>query len=67
MDGSGIVYELHAQGARRLGFVANVGDFTSGTVKVIQDKGDHTLQYAENVMFRFDPPVALLLEVGRVR
>lgn len=47
--------------------MANVGDFTSGTVKVIQDKGDHTLQYAENVMFRFDPPVALLLEVGRVR
>ncbi|MNJ65036.1 hypothetical protein D3C77_610280 [compost metagenome] len=67
MDDRGIAYELHAQGARRLGFVASVGDFTSGTVKVIQDKGDRTLQHADNVMLRFDQPVALLLEVGRAR
>ncbi|QQO01691.1 hypothetical protein [Pseudomonas sp. SW-3] len=67
VDDRGIAYELHAQGTRRLGFVASVGDFASGTVKLIQDKGDHTLQHAENVMLRFDQPVALLLEAGRVR
>lgn len=67
VDDRGIAYELNAQGSRRLGFVASVGDFTSGTVKVIQDKGGHTLQHAENVMLRFDQPVALLLEAGRVK
>lgn len=67
VDERGTAYELHAQGARRLGFVANVGDFATGTVKLIQDKGGHTLQHAENVMLRFDQPVSLLLKAGRVR
>ncbi len=67
VDDRGIAYELHASGSRRLGFVTNVGDLKSRSVRVAKDEVGHTLRWSENVMIRFDLPVASLLQTGRTR
>ncbi|SDP35726.1 hypothetical protein [Ectopseudomonas guguanensis] len=67
VDDRGIGYELHASASRRLGFVTNVGDLASRGVRVVKDREGHTLRQSDNVMIRFDLPVAALSEVGRTR
>ncbi len=67
VDDRGIAYELHASESRRLGFVTNVGDLESRGVRVVKDEEGHTLRQSDNVMIRFDLPVAALSQAGRTR
>ncbi|UUT14774.1 hypothetical protein NQ186_11550 [Pseudomonas zeae] len=67
VDDRGISYELHAPQHDRLGFVTNVGDLVGSGVKVIHDADGHTLRQSDNVMIRFDQPIASLGETGRAR
>lgn len=67
VDDRGISYELHAPQNDRLGFVTNVGDLAGSGVKVIYEADGHTLRQSDNVMIRFDQPIASLGERGHAR
>lgn len=68
VDDRGVAYELHADSLhlRRLGFVSNANNLAKISVALVRDGESMTLRQSEDVMVRFDRPIEILAETGRV-
>lgn len=69
VDDRGVAYELGAESVQRgrLGFVTNLEKKANDKVAVVKDGNFVTLRQGENVIVRFDKPIASLPVMGRVR